>query len=65
MSDQNPVCPFCEKTVNVEDIVTHLIKGSKNTGKGSVVDRFLSTQTKFITVVYSCPHCSKILGFSN
>ncbi len=62
---QNPVCPHCNKEVKVEDIETQLIYGAKNTSKGGIMEKILTTATKVITVVYICPHCRKILGFSN
>lgn len=60
----NPLCPFCNKKVKVEDIETQLIYGTKNTSKGGIMEKILTTTTKVITVVYICPHCRKILGFS-
>lgn len=64
-SQDNPLCPFCNTEVNVEDIETKIIVGRKDTTKGGLFEKLATYTTKIITVVYICPHCRKILGFSN
>jgi hypothetical protein len=62
---ENPLCPHCSKNIPVENIETKLIWGSKNTAKGNIFEQIFATTTKSISVVYICPNCKKILGFSN
>ncbi len=44
------ICPYCQKTVTLKDSENEVKKEVKGSAKKEVM--------------YSCPHCNKVLGFA-
>ncbi|MFX0001607.1 MAG: hypothetical protein ACFE88_15970 [Candidatus Hermodarchaeota archaeon] len=59
-SDLTPICPGCEKEINIEDFMEQGRGTHQKVGKYS-----LGLKTVMFTVtVFFCPNCRKVLGVS-
>ena len=60
-SDLNPICPYCEEEIDIEDL---LEGGAGMHQKVSTIKLTIKPTAVFVTTVFFCPHCRKILGVS-
>lgn len=58
----NPLCPYCAESIDVDELKTKVILKFKDTSTG-FFDNIVSTYKKYATVALICPKCNKILGF--
>ncbi|MFX1305006.1 MAG: hypothetical protein ACFFBV_15570 [Promethearchaeota archaeon] len=58
VSDIAPICPYCEKEINIED----LIEGGRGLNQKTSRIKFTLRVEFVVTSVFFCPHCRKILG---
>ncbi|MBY9014873.1 MAG: hypothetical protein KGD68_04205 [Candidatus Lokiarchaeota archaeon] len=59
-NDLNPVCPYCEKEINIEEFIDG---GPRMHQKISII-KVMMKPSIFMTTVFFCQHCRKILGVS-
>ncbi len=60
ISDLNPICPYCEKEIDIED----LLEGGAGMHQKVSTITVMVAPVAFMTTVFFCPHCRKILGVS-
>ena len=59
-SDLDPICPYCEEEIDIED----LLEGGAGMHQKVSTIKVMVAPVAFMTTVFFCPHCRKILGFS-
>lgn len=59
-SDITPICPYCEQEVDVNDFVEG---GTSLIQKVSKI-KVPFAKVTFMTNIFFCPHCRKLLGIS-
>jgi hypothetical protein len=59
-SDLNPICPYCEREINIED----LVEGGTGIHQKVSTIKIALAKVAFMTTVFFCPYCRKILGVS-
>jgi len=59
-SDLNPICPYCEEEIDIED----LLEGGAGMHQKVTTIKLRLAPVAFMTTVFFCPHCRKILGVS-
>jgi hypothetical protein len=56
------ICGFCKKKVDLEGLSYK--KRKEEPSKTRVIRELVSYRAGIIYVMFSCPHCESILGFS-
>jgi hypothetical protein len=59
-SDITPICPYCEQEIDAE----RFLKGGDSIIQKVETMTFALKTVAFMTTVYFCPHCRKILGIN-
>jgi len=59
-SELNPICPYCEEEIDIED----LVEGGTGIHQKVSTIKVLMAPAVFMTTVFFCPYCRKILGVS-
>ncbi len=60
-SEINPLCPYCEQIIDVKEFIDG---GKSLIQKISKLKVPIMTKRYFMTNIFYCPHCRKILGIS-
>lgn len=62
------ICPYCEEELHIQDLFLPPKKPNKPSEaiiSGEMITIKMSSNSYGIVLMYNCPHCNKVLGFSH